>query len=165
MKFDNTQTAIKIQMQKRLLAVVVAVVVALLYTTSVWDYVQEEIGLSRLGFTLIVLFLFILFYIYHILVASSFIYYSDDEPKIIIRFYQLNFFNSAKNSFEIPKKEFTGFRIERSVFNLREDLIMFRKSQGKIVRYPPFSISSLSLSEKGKLLKSLNSFSQKQFEQ
>jgi hypothetical protein len=163
MKFDNKPTEIKIQMKKRLLAVIIATVVALIFTTKFWDHVHDFIGLSRGGFTIILVGIYLSYYIYHILSASSFISYSDDESKIIIRFYQLNFFNSSKNSYEIPKTEFVGYKIERiSLFKLRENVVVFRKSHGNIVRYPPFSISALSIEEKNKLLMSLNSFSKQQ---
>ncbi|PKP34960.1 MAG: hypothetical protein CVT98_10460 [Bacteroidetes bacterium HGW-Bacteroidetes-15] len=157
MKIDNTQTAIKIQMQKRLIAVVVAVLVALLYFISEFSsFLINITGLPKTVFTIFFLLFFFVFYFYHLFAASSFTFYSDEEGKIIVRFYQLNGFNTSKLSYEIPKSEFTSYRLEYKYFKLRENLILFRKFQGNIVRYPPLSISALTKDERKKLLLSLN---------
>ena len=162
MKFDNKHTEIKIQSQKQLFAVIVAVVVALIFITDFWDYVYKYTGISRGLFTIILCTRYLAFYLYHIFRASSYISFNDEEGKIVIRFYQLNFFNQAKISCEIPRSQFAGYRIERkSLFKLRENVTVFRKSQGNIVRYPPFSISALTADERKKLLKTLASYSGK----
>jgi hypothetical protein len=151
MKFDNEQTTIKIQMQKRIMAVLSAVLVALLYFTGFDRFLVELTGIPRWGF-------FVIFYIYHLLVASAFISYNDEESKIVIRFYQLNLFKSDKMSYEIPKRDFTGFKINYKLNKFREELVIFRKYQGTVVKYPPVPISSLTKSERSKLIKSLDKF-------
>jgi len=90
MKFDNKHTEIKIQSQKQLFAVIVAVVVALIFITDFWDYVYKYTGISRGLFTIILCTLYLAFYLYHIFRASSYISFNDEEGKIVIRFYQLN---------------------------------------------------------------------------
>jgi hypothetical protein len=104
---------------------------------------------------------FFAFYFYHIIAASSYIYYCDEDGKIVFRFYQLNGFSTSKLSYEIPKKEFTGFKVEKKYRNIRENIVVFRKYQGNIVNYPPISISALTKSEKGKLLRSLSAIGPK----
>jgi hypothetical protein len=158
MKFDNEQTTIKIQMQKRIMAVLSAVLVALLYFTGFDRFLVELTGIPRWGFVIIFLSFFVIFYIYHLLVASAFISYNDEESKIVIRFYQLNLFKSDKMSYEIPKRDFTGFKINYKLNKFREELVIFRKYQGKVVKYPPVPISSLTKSERSKLIKSLDKF-------
>ena len=159
MKIDNTQTAIKIQMQKRLIAVVVAVLIALFYFISEFsDFIVDKTGVPKYVYTVLLLLVFFVFYFYHIFAASSYIFYSDEENKLILRFYQLNGFNTKKYSYEIPKREFTGFKIEHKNLKLKEDLILFRKYQGNIVRYPALSISALTKEERKRLLVSLNQY-------
>ncbi len=161
MKFDNSDTAVKIQMQKRLIAVVVAVLIALIYfVPGFYNFFNSMFGTSKLVLTIVFLLLFILFYFYHLVAASSFLYFNDDERKIIIRFYQLNMLDSSKNSYEIPKREFAGFTIKRK-FKIREDLILFRSYQGKIVKYPPVSISLLPAHLRKKLIAALDKYSPK----
>jgi hypothetical protein len=158
MKFDNDQTAIKIQMQKRILAVISAVLVALLFFTDFDTFLNSMTGLPRYVFVILFLSIFLLFYLYHLFLSSAFIYFSDEDNKIVLRFYQLNFFNSSKVSYEIPKNEFTGYKLELKLNKKKEMLILFRKYQGSIVRYPPVPISSLTKEERGKILKTLNQY-------
>ncbi len=159
MKFDNSENVIKIQMQKRLLAVLTAILVALVYTTDIGIYFHKVTGIPRYALTILFVGLYFSFYIYHIIAASSFVFYSDEEGKVIIRFYQLNLFNTSKNSYEIPKSEFMGFQIQKKGLGVREEVVVFRKFQGNIVRYPPFSINALTVKEKSNFLKSLSSYS------
>lgn len=159
MKIDNTHTAVRIQMQKRLIAVVVAVLIALLYFISEFSsFIVDVTRIPKFVYTILLILVFFVFYFYHIFAASSYIFFNDEENKIIIRFYQLNGFNTKKFSYEIPKKEFTGFKLEHKYFKLREDLILFRKYQGNIVRYPSLSISALTKEERRRLLVSLNQY-------
>jgi hypothetical protein len=159
MEFDNDSTAVKIQMQKQFCAVVVVVLIALLqFIHGFSNFLTNFTGLSKSILTIILLSFFLVFYFYHLIAASSFIYYCDADGKITLRFYQLNGFNTSKLSYEIPKNEFTGFKIEKKYRNIRENLILFRKYQGNIVNYPPISISALTKSERTKLLRSLALF-------
>lgn len=143
-------------MQKRIMAVISAVLVALLFFTQFHTFLLRITGIPRWIFVLLFLSFFVGFYIYHLLKASAFVSYNDDENKIVIRFYQLNLFKSDKMSYEIPKRDFTGFRITYGLRKLREDLILFRKYQGKVVKYPPVPIGALTKAERSKLIKALD---------
>lgn len=156
MKLDNEQTVIKIQMQKRILAVLSAVLVALLFFTSFFKILNDLTGLPRYFFVILSISFFLLFYLYHLVVASAFISFSDEESKIVLRYYQLNLFASGKMSYEIPKRDFTGFKIEHEYLKMRENLVLSRVYQGSVVRYPPVPITSLTKSERSKLINSLN---------
>jgi hypothetical protein len=159
MKFDNTQTALKIQMQKRIIAVFSGVFVALLvFIVEFWEFLNGITGLPKWALIILFLLFFILFYIYHLVAASAFISFSDEEGKIVLRFYQLNFFNTNKFSYEIPKNELSGFTLEYKLSKIRENLFLFRRYQGSIVKYPPVPISSLTKSEKAKLINTLNNY-------
>jgi hypothetical protein len=160
MTFDNSQMALKIQMQKRFFAVISAVFLALLFfIVDFWEFFNRITGLPKPLLAVLFIFIYFSFYIYHIIAGSSFVFFSDDAGKIIIRFYKLDMFNSSKNSYEIPQSELAGYRIEKKFFNIRHNLTVFRRYQGKIVKYPPLSISALTETEKTKLLKALNKYS------
>lgn len=145
-------------MQKRLLAVVVATIAILFNTTRIYVYVVEWTRIPRPVWTIAFVLTFFVFYIYHLIAASSFIFYDDEDGKIILRSYQLNMFNTSKNSYEIPKSELKGFSIKESYWNLKKEIILYRKHQGKVVIYPPVSISLLHEKELQNLLESLRSF-------
>jgi hypothetical protein len=162
MTIDNSPAVIRIQMQKRLFALLVGVPVALFYATELGDFIYESTGVSRQVLSFFMLGLYLLFYFYHLFARSSYIYFTDEQSKIIIRFYLLNPFDSKKNSYEIPKTQFEGFKTKRSFFNLREEVFVLRNMSGTVAQYPPFSISALTSNEKQKLFKSLTFHSQKQ---
>jgi hypothetical protein len=159
MQFDNNQTAIKIQMQKQIIAIFSGVLIALvIFIVEFWTFLYELTGLPKLVIIFFFLLFFLVFYAYHLLAASSFISFSDDEGKIVLRFYQLNAFNTAKMSFEIPKSDLTGYKIEYKFKKLRQDLIIYRRYQGSIVKYPSVPISALTDSERTKLISTLNKY-------
>jgi hypothetical protein len=160
MKFDNSGIAIKIQMQKRLIAIVAAIFIALTFFISgFYEFLHSITSLSKLYLTLFFSSFFIVFYVYHLVAASSYIFFSDEGGKIIVRFYQLNLFNTSKNSFEIPKKEFLGYKILKRAYNIREELVLIRKYQGKVVKYPPVSLNALPKNDKTKLIATLDKYS------
>ena len=148
MKFDNEQTTIRIQMQKRIMAVLSAVLVALLFFTGFDRFLVGLTGIPRWAFIILFMSFFVVFYTYHLLTASAFISYNDEENKIVLRFYQLNLFKSDKISYEIPKRDFAGFKTSYKFKKLREEMVLFRKYQGKMVKYPPIPISALTKSER-----------------
>lgn len=162
MTFENSNTVIRIQMQKRIFALLVGVPIALLYATELGEYIDNLTGISRQILSLTLVAFYLGFYFYHIFVKSSYLYYSDDQAKVIIRFYKLNPFDSKKNSYEIPKTQFEGYKTKKSFFNLCEEVNVYRNMSGNVAQYPPFSISSLNIAEKQKLFKALSNYSQKQ---
>jgi len=145
-------------MQKRIMAVLSAVLVALLFFTGFDRFLVGLTGIPRWAFIILFMSFFVVFYTYHLLTASAFISYNDEENKIVLRFYQLNLFKSDKISYEIPKRDFAGFKTSYKFKKLREEMVLFRKYQGKMVKYPPIPISALTKSERSKLIKSLNKF-------
>ena len=155
MTIENSDAVIRIQMQKRIFAILIALPIALFYATNLGDYLHGLIGVSRQILSFILLGLYLSFYIYHIIIKSSYLYYSDENSRVVIRFYLLNPFNSKKNSYEIPKKQFVKFRLKKSLYNLREEGFVYQNISGTVAQYPPFSLSSLTNSQKQKLIKSL----------
>jgi hypothetical protein len=61
-----------------------------------------------------------------------------------------------KNSVEINKATFTGYKTETRFFGLMQSIILFQKMQQGVAKYPPIYISALTREEKAKVYKSLN---------
>ena len=159
MKFDNEQTAVKIQMQKRIVAVFSFVLVALMvFIYGISNFLIENTGIPKYLFIIFFLSFFLVFYIYHLVRASAFLSFSDEDAKIVLRFYRLDLFNSSKISYEIPFADFTGYTLEYRFFKFRESIVLFRMYQGKIVKYPPVPISALTKPERSKLLATLKGY-------
>ena len=138
------------------MAIISGVLIALLhFIDEFWLFLNSITGLPKVVLTIIFLLIFLTFYIYHLIAGSSYVFFSDEDNKIIIRFYQLNLFNSSKISYEIPKKEFIGFKLDKKYWNIRETLTLIRRYQGSVAPYPPICISSLTPTQRKTLLSSL----------
>jgi hypothetical protein len=86
----------------------------------------------------------------------QFFSYSDEGDCIIIRYFTAGIVGGKKNSFEINKTTFSGYKIKSSFFGIIQSLVLFQKVQGGVATYPPVYISALSKDEKAKVKKSLN---------
>ena len=64
-----------------------------------------------------------------------------------------------KNSVEIDKKSFSGYKIETRFFGLIQSITLFQKFKEGVAKYPPVYISALSREEKAKVVRSLNRYS------
>jgi hypothetical protein len=90
----------------------------------------------------------------------QFISYSDEGDYIVFRYFTSGIVGGKKNSVEINKTTFSGYKVETRFFGLIQSIILFQKIQQGIAKYPPIYISALSAEERAKIIKSLNTYSQ-----
>jgi hypothetical protein len=88
----------------------------------------------------------------------QFISYSDEEDNIILRYFTAGIVGGKKNSVEINKTSFSGYKIETSLFGFIQSIVLFQKVQGGVAKYPPVYISALTRDEKTKVINSLNQY-------
>jgi hypothetical protein len=88
----------------------------------------------------------------------QFIFFSDEGEKIIFRYFVAGFISGKKNSVEIDKRTFSGYKIESSFFGLIQSLTLYQKFNEGVAKYLPVYISALSPEERAKVIRSLNSF-------
>jgi hypothetical protein len=86
----------------------------------------------------------------------NYIYFNDDSDKIILRYFSPAMFTSKKNSIEIPKKEFAGYKLNSFFMRYRESVVLFRNSGKGVAKYPPVSITALTNSQREMFLDALN---------
>lgn len=156
MKFDNNNEVVRVQMLKLIYLLIVAVFIAFSFSSDLWNYVEQSTGISKWMFSITLFSIYLVYYIFHIVVRSSYIYFDDDGPKVIIRFYNLNPFDSKKNSYEIPKDQLVDYSFRRSLFGLRQQVTIVRRMTSSNAQYPPFSISLLPEGQKKKLFVALD---------
>jgi len=158
MKFDNERTVEKLQALKKLYAIVVLAIIGLFYTTSLDIYTYKYLGLTKQTIAIVLVIAYLLYYLYHLSAKTSFISYTDDGYKIVVRFYAIKPINPKKNSIEIPKNQFYKYTIERTL--ITEEVTLYQKNGKQISKYPPFSIKGLNKEEKTKLFDSLDLYVQ-----
>ena len=88
----------------------------------------------------------------------QFVYYSDEGDSIIFRYFESGIFGGRKNSVEINKKTFSGFKTESGFLGLIQSITLFQQYKEGIAKYPPVYISALSKRERNKVIKSLKQF-------
>jgi hypothetical protein len=158
MKIDNENTVVKIQALKYIYAIAVLTTMVVLYTTNIEPFLIKYLGLSNLWVTLILVFVYLLYYFYHLASRTSYLFLSDEGHKITIRFYQLKPMNPKKNAYEIPKTQFVKFSYSKTF--LREEITVYQKIGSSISKYPPFSLKGLSQEQKALLLLTLKQYQQ-----
>jgi hypothetical protein len=152
MEIDITQKAIKVKLRKLFLTIIFAALLLMIY---VGGFVEPLTGINKNYIAFIVVLIYILIFLYFHLLDLNYIYYTDENGKIILRYYSLRSISKGYRSIEIPKREFVKFETQKTFFNLKEHLILFQRLKKGVAKYPPVSISALNHEERSQLKKSL----------
>lgn len=158
MTFDNSRTIISFRIRLFILTVIFLAYLILAYPAEMINF--PVFGMQDTTLTIIFSITWILVALYPAIINYYFIFFSDDNEKIILRYFSAGIFGGKKNSIEIDKREFAGYKTETSFFGLIVSLILFQKFNEGVAKYPPIYISALSGKEKSKLLNRLSSYVQ-----
>jgi hypothetical protein len=154
MTFDNSRTIISLRIKLFGATVVLLAYVALTYVARLIKF--PLLGMSDSAWTLILVTLYLFIAFLPMFLNYQFISYSDEEEKIIIRYFTAGIVGGKKNSVEINKRTFSGYKIQSRFFGLIQSIILFQQFNEGVAKYPPVYISALNREERGKLLRSLN---------
>jgi hypothetical protein len=154
MTFDNSKTIISLRIK-----LFGATVVFLTYL--VLAYVAEIITFPLLGMTdtfwtvgLAVAYLLVAFL--PMMLNYQFIYYSDENEKIVLRYFTAGIIGGRKNSVEIEKRLFSGYKTDSRLFGLIQSITLFQAAGEGVAKYPVVYISALTREERAKMIRSLN---------
>jgi hypothetical protein len=163
MKFDNSKTVISIRIRLFAVTVLLIAYLILVYFAHILKF--PVFGLSETVVTTILIGLYILFAAYPMILDYQFIIYSDEDDKLIFRYFTSGIAGGKKNSVEIKKADFAGYRIDKKLFGLKKSITLFRQLPQGVAKYPPIHISILSRKERGRILNSLYSYTPKDAEE
>ena len=153
MIIDTQKTLTKIKLRRFVIAMVFMVLIVLTISTDIFD-----LYFTKYFYTMVFAVLYILIYAFQMFLKLNYIYFSDEESDIILRYFTIQPFKRAYRSIEIPKNTFVKFKVEKSIFNLKEDIILFQRTKKGIAKYPAVSISSLSKEERNKIKECLTKY-------
>lgn len=153
MTFDNKKQAVDLRIQKSIALIILVIVFGGIYFTNL--VVDGALGLTRNQFAGLMLGLFMLYFLYLFLRDYNYIYYSDTGDKLILRYFRLRPLDNKKSAIEFKKSELHQFELQRTFFNLNESLVIFRKTQKGVAKYPPVSLTAIGKQDREKLLSSL----------
>jgi hypothetical protein len=154
MTLDNSKTIISLRIKLFGATVVLLAYLALAYVVKLIKFPLLGIGDTYWTTILIVIWLILAFM--PMVLNYQYIRYSDEDDLIIFRYFTTGIVGGKKNSVEINKTTFAGYKIETRFFGFIQSIILLQKIQGGIAKYPPVYISALSHEEKAKIINSLN---------
>ncbi len=114
------------------------------------------LGLNKYYWAVVVAAIYILQNIYEYLKDYKYIYFSDEEGKLVLKYVSLRPFSNKKYSIEINKNDLYSYKIKHFPFNFKQELILFVHTPQGIAKYPPISISALYEKEFNQMKKILN---------
>jgi hypothetical protein len=154
MTFDNSKTIISMRIKLFGATVFVLAFIVLTFIAELIKY--PLLGLSDTAWTLILLGLYIAYALMPMILNYQYISFSDEGESIIIRYFTAGIIGGRKNSIEINKLSFSGYKSEVRLFGLKVSITLYQKFKEGVAKYPPVYISALSKDERAKLFRSLN---------
>jgi hypothetical protein len=154
MTFDNSKTIISLRIKLFGVTVVFLAFIVLTYIAEMIKYPLLDMG--QTAWTLILAGLYLLYAFMPMYLNYQYIYFSDDGENIIIRYFTAGIVGGRKNSIEISKKTYSGFRTDKKLGGLIQSVTLFQKFREGVAKYPPVYISALSKEERTKIIRALN---------
>jgi hypothetical protein len=154
MTFDNSKTIISLRIKLFGATIVFLAYIALTYVAKMIKY--PLLGMSDTAWTLILVGIYFVIAFLPMFLSYQYIFFSDEDENIIIRYFSAGIVGGKKNSVEINKKSFSGYKIHSSFFGLIKSITLFQKFNAGVAKYPPVYISALNKEELAKVIRSLN---------
>ncbi|MGD0753756.1 MAG: hypothetical protein ABR927_01750 [Bacteroidales bacterium] len=154
MTFDNSKTIISLRIKLFGATVVLLAYLAITYVARLVKF--PFLGMSDTFWTIVLIGIWVLLAFMPMFLNYQFFSYSDEGDYLIFRYFTAGIVGGKKNSVEINKTAFSGYKVESRFFGFIQRIILFQKVQGGVANYPPVYISALTREEKAKVIKSLN---------
>jgi hypothetical protein len=153
MTLDNSKTIISLRIKLFGATVVLLAFIALTYAAKIIKF--PLLGMSDTFVTLTLVGIYLLFAFLPMILNYQYVWFSDDDERIIFRYFTAGIIGGRKNSVEIRKDSFSGYKTESKYFGLSRSLLLFQKVGKGTAKYPPIYISALNKEQVSKLLKAL----------
>ena len=159
MTFDNSKTIIGTRIWLFFTTIILLAWVAVVYVAKLIK--SPILGIDDSIWTLFLVLAWLLFAFLPIVLSYQYISFSDDGENIVFRYFTTGIVNGKKNSVEIHKSTFAGFKMEKKYFGLSRRIILYQRLAQGIAKFPPVYISALSREQVDKLIHSLIQLSPK----
>jgi len=156
MTFDNSKTIISLRLKLFGATVVFLSYLALAYVAKLIKF--PFLGMTETFWTVTLAVIYLLIAFFPMMLNYQYIYYSDDNDRIVLRYFTAGIIGGRKNSVEIDKRLFSGYKTDSKWFGLIQSITLFQNAKGGIAKYPTVYISALTREERSKLIRSLNSY-------
>ena len=154
MTIDLTNRVLRVQLRRFLGTIACAIVVfAIMFLIK---FSKDLLGLNNYQWGSIIAVSYILFLIYEWKLDYHYVYFSEENQRLIFRFFSIGYFNRKKNVLEFPAENFVGYDIRDDLFGLKHNLVLKVKVKDKIAPYPQIVLSLLTKKEYSELINYLD---------
>lgn len=154
MVLDISRTIIRKNLVNFISTVVFILVIIVLLFVPIYSNIIK--GISNNLLAIFIATAYIIHAVYHTFRNYNYVYFNNESDKLILRYFSPNIFTSKKNSIEIPKREFAGYKLNSFFMRYREKIVLLRTTKKGLASYPPVSLTALSNSERNALLRALD---------
>lgn len=153
MTFNNSKTIISLRIKLFGATVVLLAYLAMAYVIRMIKF--PLLGMDDTVWTVMLIAIWVILAFIPMVLNYQYISYSDDGDFIVLRYFTAGLVGGKKNSVEIKKTSFAGYKTETRFFGMIRSIILYQKFQEGVAKYPPVYISALSREEKDKVFRSL----------
>jgi len=145
MIIENKSRVVKLNRLFFLVSVIIAIVALVLFLLDFTLY-----GIGCVG-------VFALWFLYFQVVDYQYIKFSDENNKIVLRYYKAVKLGKAEfHSIEFPRQIIQNAYFENSMFGKMSDLTFIVKTKRGIAEYPSVSLTALPKEDRKRIQKVLN---------
>ncbi len=159
MTFDNSRTIISVRIKLFVYTVLFIVFLVLTWVAKIIDY--PLLGMDEKTWSLIFTAIYAALVFLPMFLNYQYIFFSDEGEYIVLRYFSAGITGGRKNSVEIDKRTFSGYKIEKRIMGLSRSIILFQKINNGTGTYPPIYITALDKDQMAKLVMSLNKYVKK----
>ncbi len=156
MVIDIKRTVIRTQI-RRMITLISFTIIIIIVVLAI-NLQHTFLGLNKYQWGLIIGLLYFLSIIFESILDLNYIYFSDKDDHIILRYFSMSIFNKKKHSIEIPKDVFGGYQLISSYRGLKHNLILFEKVKDKTAKYLPVSLTSLNKKQLKQIITALDKY-------
>jgi hypothetical protein len=157
MTFDNSKTIIGVRIKIFFATILLLAWVGIVYFAQLIK--SPILGLDDSIWTLGLVIVWILIAFLPMILNYQFIFFSDDSNDIVFKYFTAGIVGGKKNTVEINKGTFAGFRIESKYFGMTKSLILFQKLAQGVAKFPPIYITALTKDQQSRLIHALSQYS------
>jgi hypothetical protein len=159
MTFDNSKTIIGFRIRLFFVTVIALAWIALAYLIKMIKF--PLLGIDDGIWTLLVIAIWVIVAFMPMILNYQFIFFSDDGNNIVFKYFNAGIVGGKKNSLEINKQTFVGYKIESRFLGLSKSIILYQKIGQRIGKFPPMYITALKKEQRQKVIHALDLYSQK----
>jgi hypothetical protein len=153
MTFNNSKTIVKMRIRIFAETVLLFAYIIVVYFAELIKF--PLLGIPQTTLTIVLVSIYFILVFYPMVLNYQYVVYSDEGDSIVVRYFMTGIVGGRKNSIEINKTSFAGFKTQKKYFGLMHSVTLFQYLREGVASYPPVYISNLAKNEKAKVLNSL----------